>query len=86
MAEGTRVSQLLETVSRMKQQQEAQQQNQQNQQQILEDIVQQLRNMSTRMDQMAKAQGKRPMGSPPNSPTRADNGITKHEVIPQEGF
>jgi hypothetical protein len=68
MAEGTRVSQLIETVSGMKQQQEAQQQNQQNQQQILEDIVLQLRNMSTRMDQMAKAQGKRPMGSPPNSP------------------
>jgi len=39
MAEGTRVSQLIETMSGMKQQQELQQQNQQNQQQILEDIV-----------------------------------------------
>jgi TolA-binding protein len=86
MAEGTRVSQLIETVSGMKQQQEAQQQNQQNQQQILEDIVLQLRNMSTRMDQMAKAQGKRPMGSPPNSPTRSVNGNTRHEVVPHEGF
>ena len=64
MAEGTRVSQLIETVSGMKQQQETQQQNQQNQQQILEDIVQQLNNMSTRMGQMAKTHGKRPMGSP----------------------
>nr|XP_034919250.1 uncharacterized protein LOC118052388 [Populus alba] len=85
MAEGTRVSQLIETVSGMKQQQEAQQQNQQNQQQILEDIVQQLRNMSTRMDQMAKAHGKRPMGSPPNSPTMSVNGNTRHKVVPQEG-
>jgi Tfp pilus assembly protein PilN len=40
MAEGIGVSQLIETVTRMKQQQETQQQNQQNQQQILEDIVQ----------------------------------------------
>jgi len=55
MAEGTRVLQLIETVSGMKQQQELQQQNQQNQQQILEGIVQQLRNMSTRMDHMTKA-------------------------------
>jgi len=86
MAEGTRVSQLIETVSGMKQQQELQQQNQQNQQQILEDIVQQLRNMSTRMDQMTKAQGKRPMGSPPNSPTAAVNGNPRHEIVPQEGI
>jgi hypothetical protein len=40
MAEGIGVSQLIETVTRMKQQQGTQQQNQQNQQQILEDIVQ----------------------------------------------
>ena len=35
---------------------------------------------------MAVAQGKRPMGSPSNSPTRTNNGITRHEVVPQEGF
>jgi len=70
----------------MKQQQETQQQNQQNQQQILEDIVQQLRNMSTRMDQMTKAQRKRPLGYPPNSPTRSINGNPRHEVVPQEGI
>lgn len=86
MAEGTRVLQLIETVSRMKQQQEAQQQNQQNQQQILEDIVQQLRNMSTKMDQMAMAHEKRPMGSLPNSRTTSINGNTRHEVVPQEGI
>jgi hypothetical protein len=82
MAEGTRVSQLIETVSGMKQQHEKQQQNQQNQQQILEDIVQQLRNMSVRIDQMTKAQGKRPLGYPLNSPTRSINGNPRHEVIP----
>jgi TolA-binding protein len=86
MAEGTRVSQLIETVSGMKQQQELQQQNQQNQQQILEDIVHQLRNMSARMDQMTKAQGKRPMGSPLNSPTRVVNGNPRHEIVPHEGI
>ena len=86
MAKGTRVSQLIETVSGMKQQQELQQQNQQNQQQILEDMVQQLRNMSTRIDQMTKAQGKRPMGSIPNSPTRVVNGNPRHEIVPQEGI
>jgi len=86
MAEGTRVSQLIETVSGMKQQQELQQQNQQNQQQLLEDIVQQLRNMSTRMDHMTKAQGKRPIGSPPNSPTGAVTGNPRHEIVPQEGI
>ena len=85
MAEGTRVSQLIETVTRMKQQQETQQQNQQSQQQLLEDIVQQLRSMSARMDQMSKAQGKRPIGFPPNSPTRSVNGNQRHEVIPHEG-
>ena len=85
MAEGTRVSQLIETVSGLKQQQEAQQQSQQGQQQLLEDIVQQLRTMSARMDQMAKAQGKRPIGSPPNSPTRSVNGDQRHEMIQQEG-
>ena len=84
MAEGTRVSQLIETVSEMKQQQELQQQNQQNQQQILEDMVQQLRNMSVIMDQMTK--GKRPMGSPPNSPTGAINGNPRYEIVPQEGI
>jgi hypothetical protein len=84
MAEGTGVSQLIETVTGMKQQQETQQQNQQNQQQILEDIVQQLRNMSARMDQMTKAQGKRLMGSPHNSPTRSVNRNPRYEVVPQE--
>jgi len=59
MAEGTRVSQLIETVSGMKQQQEAQQQNQQNQPQILEDIVQQIRNMSTSVARVRR-RGDRP--------------------------
>jgi hypothetical protein len=31
--------------------------------------------MFARIDQMSKAQGKRPIGSPPNSPTRFINGI-----------
>jgi hypothetical protein len=40
MTEDTRVSQLIETVAGMKQQQDLQQQNQQNQQNTLEEIVQ----------------------------------------------
>jgi hypothetical protein len=52
----------------------------------LEDIVQQLRNMSTRMDHMTKAQGKRPMGSPPNSPTGAVTRNPRYEIVPQEGI
>ena len=35
---------------------------------------------------MNKAQGKRSMGSPPNSPTRSVNGNPRHEVVPQEGI
>ena len=69
----------------MKQQQEAQQQSQQTQQQLLEDIAQQMRNMSARMDQMSKAQGKRPMVSPPASPTRSVNGHPRNEIATQEG-
>jgi len=41
--------------------------------------------MFARMDQMSKAQGKRPIGFPPNSPTRSVNGNQRHEVISQEG-
>jgi hypothetical protein len=41
--------------------------------------------MSARMDRMSKAQGKRPIGFPPDSPTRSVNRNQRHEVIPQEG-
>jgi hypothetical protein len=52
----------------------------------LEDIVQQLRNISTRMDHMTKAQGKRPIDSPPNSPIGVVTGNPRHEIVPQEGI